>query len=72
MQDVSPGLSRGDAGLVRLQVRVAIQVGPGPVITHRGARIGVAGSDLDIPEIHACIEHRGDMAYLYWILRRPW
>ena len=29
-------------------------------ITRRGARVGVAGGDLDVPEVHAGIKHRGD------------
>ena len=35
---------------------MAVQVGAGPVVAHRGARVGVAGRDLDVPEIHAGIE----------------
>src|ERR1019366_815608 len=38
-------------------VRVAVEVLAGPVVTHRGARVGVAGGDLDIPQVHAGIEH---------------
>jgi hypothetical protein len=38
---------------------MAIQVGAGPVVTHRGAGIGVAGGDLDVPEVHAGIKHGG-------------
>ncbi len=36
-------------------VRVAVKVLAGPVGTHRGPRIGVAGSDLDVPQIQASI-----------------
>ena len=39
---------------------MAVQVGAGPVITHRRARVGMTGGDLDVPEVHASIEHRGD------------
>jgi hypothetical protein len=27
---------------------------------HRGARVGVAGGDLDIAQVDACVEHGGD------------
>src|ERR1700691_3382244 len=68
MRGVSPDLSRGDAGWSGCSrhvggqdvVRVAVEVGAGPVVAHRGARVGVAGGDLDVPEVHASIEHRGD------------
>jgi hypothetical protein len=39
---------------------VAVQVLPGPVVTHGGARIGVAGGDLDVPQIDTSIEHGRD------------
>ena len=39
---------------------MAVEIGTSPVVTHRGARIGVAGGDLDVPEVYAGIEHRGD------------
>jgi len=35
---------------------VAVQVSAGAVVAHRGARVGVAGSDLDVPEVDAGIE----------------
>ena len=35
---------------------MAVQVGACPVVTHRGARVGVTGGDLDVPEVHAGIE----------------
>jgi hypothetical protein len=38
---------------------VAVQAGAGPVVAHRGARVGVPGGDLDIPEVHAGIKHGG-------------
>jgi len=45
---------------------VAVEIGTSPVVTHRGARIGVAGGDLDVAEVYAGIEHRGDIRYLDW------
>src|SRR5690349_18994148 len=41
-------------------VGVAVEVLAGPVITHRGARVGVAGGDLDVAQVHADVEHGGD------------
>ena len=35
---------------------MAVEIGTSPVVTHRGARIGVAGGDLDVPEVDAGIE----------------
>ena len=35
---------------------MAVEIGTSPVVTHRGARIGVAGGDLDVPEVYAGIE----------------
>jgi hypothetical protein len=29
-------------------------------LTHRGAWIGLAGGDLDVPQVHARVEHGGD------------
>jgi hypothetical protein len=42
-------------------VRVAVEVLAGPVITHRGTRVGVAGGDLDVPEVDASVEHGRDV-----------
>ena len=39
---------------------MAVEIVAGPVVTHRGAWIGMAGSDLDIPEVHARVEHGRD------------
>jgi hypothetical protein len=39
---------------------VAVQVLAGSVVAHRGARVGVAGSDLDIAQVDARVEHGGD------------
>jgi len=41
-------------------VRVAVQVLAGPVVSHGGARVRVTGGNLDVAEINAGIEHRGD------------
>jgi len=38
-------------------VGVAIQVLASSVVAHGGARIGVTGDDLDVPEVDADIEH---------------
>ena len=38
-------------------VRVAVQVLTGPVVPNSGARVGVTGGDLDVPEVDAGIEH---------------
>jgi hypothetical protein len=32
-------------------VRVAVEVLAGSVVAHRGARVGAAGGDLDIPDL---------------------
>lgn len=37
-----------------------VKVFAGSVVAHRGARVGVAGGDLDVPEVHAGVEHGGD------------
>ena len=36
---------------------MAVEVLAGPVVTHRGAGIGMAGSALDSTQVHARIEH---------------
>src|SRR6266516_722319 len=41
-------------------VRVAAGVLAGPVVAHRGARICVAGRDLDVAQVQARAEHGGD------------
>src|SRR5258708_16792370 len=41
-------------------IRMAVEVLAGPVITHRGAWIGVAGGDLDVPQVHSSTEHGRD------------
>jgi len=42
------------------RVRVAVEVLAGSVVTHCGARIGVAGGNLDIAQVHAGVEHGRD------------
>ena len=39
---------------------MAVEVLARSVVAHRGARVGVTGGDLDIPQVDACIEHGGD------------
>ena len=41
-------------------VRVAVQVLACSVVPHRGARVGVAGGDLNIAQVNASIEHGRD------------
>ena len=41
-------------------VRLAIEVLAGPVIPHCGAWIGVAGGELDVPQVHASVQHGRD------------
>ena len=52
----------GPGGHVRSQdvVWVAVEVLAGSVITHRGARIRMAGGDLDIPQVDPSIQHGRD------------
>src|SRR5215831_5314527 len=59
---VGPTARSGAGGHVGGQdiVRVAVEVFAGPVVAHRGARIGVAGRDLDVAEVHARVEHGRD------------
>src|SRR5216683_2861284 len=35
---------------------VAVEVLAGPVVAHRGARVGVPGGDLDVPQVYSGIE----------------
>jgi hypothetical protein len=41
-------------------VRVAVEVLAGAVITHGRARIGMAGGDLDVPQVDPGIQHGCD------------
>src|SRR5215469_16888284 len=52
-------------------VRVAVEVLAGPVIPHRGSRIGVAGGDLDVAQVHARVEHGGDEGVAEHVRVRP-
>ena len=38
-------------------VRVAVEVLACPVVTHRGAWIGMAAGDLNVPQVHARVKH---------------
>jgi hypothetical protein len=51
---------------------MAVQVLAGPVIPHRGARVGVAGGDLYVAQVSASVEHGRDESYLYLILKNAW
>ena len=39
---------------------MAVQILARSVVAHRGARVGVTGSDLDMAQVDACVEHSGD------------
>lgn len=39
---------------------MSVEVLAGPVVADGGARVGVAGSDLDVAEVNAGVEHGGD------------
>ena len=39
---------------------MAVEILTGTVITHRGTRIGVAGGNLDVTQVHARVEHGRD------------
>jgi hypothetical protein len=52
-------------------VRVAVQVLAGPVVPHSGVRVGVAGSDLDVPEVDASVEHGRDERVAEHVRVRP-
>ena len=51
---------------------MAVEVVAGPVIPHRGAGIGVTGSNLDVAQISASVEHGRDPAYLYRKSQSAW
>ena len=48
---------------------MTVEVLPGTVVTHSGARVGVTGSDLDISEIDARVEHCRDKMAEYMRVR---
>lgn len=39
---------------------MAVEVVAGPVVPHRGGRVGVAGGDLDVSQVDASVEHGRD------------
>ena len=43
---------------------MAVEVVAGPVVPPRGARVGVAGGDLDVSQVDASIDHGRDECYL--------
>src|SRR5215469_16311882 len=51
-------------------VRVAVEVLAGPY-WHRGARVGVPGGDLDVPQVHARIQHGRDVCMTEHVRVRP-
>jgi hypothetical protein len=51
---------------------VAVEILACAVVAHRGAWIGMAGGDLDIPQVHARVEHGRHEGYLYLILEKAW
>jgi len=55
---------------------VAVEVLSGTAVTHRGARLGVAGGNLDIAQADPGVEHGGDegltlMCGCRLVIRRP-
>ncbi len=50
---------------------MAVEILAGPVITHRGAWIGVTGGDLDVPQVHSGIEHGRDEGMPEHVTVRP-
>src|SRR5262249_19117641 len=70
---VGPTARSGAGGHVGGQEidRVAVEVFAGPVVAHRGAWIGVPGSDLDIPQVHARIKHGRDESMAEHVRVRP-
>jgi hypothetical protein len=50
---------------------VTVKVLAGPVVTHRGARIGMTGGDLDIPQVHTSVQHGRDEGMAEHVRVRP-
>jgi hypothetical protein len=50
---------------------VTVKILAGPVVTHRRPWIGVPGSDLDVPQVHACIKHGRDESVPEHVRVRP-
>jgi hypothetical protein len=44
---------------------------PRVVIAHRGARVGVAGGDLDVAQVNPGVEHGGDEGMAQYVRMRP-
>ena len=42
---------------------MAVEILAGPVVTHRGARVGVACRDLDIPQVNSGIQTGRERRY---------
>ena len=51
---------------------MAVEVLASTVVADGGARVGMAGGDLDVAQVNACVEHGRDGGYLYFILKRAW
>src|SRR6185369_5412441 len=62
--------TRGDVGGQDV-VRVAVEILAGPVVTHRGTWVGVAGGDLDVPQVYASVQHGGDEGMAEHVRVRP-
>ena len=69
-QEMQDGLGAGGHVGGQDVVRVAVKVLAGSVVTHRGPWIGVAGSDLDVSQIDAGVEHGGDESMADWVCSR--
>ncbi len=60
-QEAEAGLGAGGHVGGQDVVRVAVQVLAGSVIPHRRTRVGVTGSDLDVAQVGASVEHGRDV-----------
>lgn len=49
-----------------------VEVLAGAVVAHRGAGVGVPGGDLDVAEVDAGIEHRGDEGVAQHVWMHAW
>src|SRR5665811_763897 len=63
-------LCSGSGGHVGGQdvVGVSVEGGAGAVVSHGGAWVGVAGGDLDVAQVDAGVEHRGDVGVAEHVL----
>jgi len=50
---------------------MTVEVLAGSVVPHRRARIGMAGSDLDVAQVHARVEHGRDKGMAEHVRVRP-